>query len=139
MLNSCGQCDHCVQSGSGGILFYNFLPAEMASISIREYVSVPGFSQTDSIGYVPQPYNGDSSVYYVGGLNTMPSSGLAYILVYIPADSLSYKITGFTYDTVACSQCPNIKLNYLTSCYVNGLKDSVTNTDGNTGYIKLTK
>jgi hypothetical protein len=140
VLDSCGRCEGCRQSE--GIAFYNFSRADMDSVFIKEYTAGSNFTNVTDSQHVSLALNTDSSPYYL--LISIPFNGdttLKDILIYLPADSLTYKINHISVTQAHCSRCPEIQLFNLNSYYVNGVKDTgyAQQAYGYGGYLKISK
>lgn len=139
-LNSCGRCDGC--SETSGIAFYNFTKAEMDSVVVKEYVAGSNFTAVKDSFHASLAANTDTAPYvmFVGLPNNNQTPGVD-LLVYLPADSLTYKITGITTTPAHCSRCPEIQLFNFNSWQVNGIKDSTIYNahSGYGGYLSISK
>jgi hypothetical protein len=139
-LSSCERCRGC--SDSEGLIFYNFTKADLDSVLVKEYVAGTNFTGLkDSFYMVPSRYT--DSLTFILNLNApyYADSTHADMLVYIPADSLTFKITGVATSVTHCQRCPDITLYNFSSYYVNGIKDSmpVMPYAGYGGYFRITK
>lgn len=138
LFGSCGRCDGCWDRES--IRFTNFTKAELDSVVIKQYA--PGSDFTilkDSFTAVPSNYI-DSVSYglfypFSGGMDTATGD----ILIYIPADSLTYRVTAISYAVTHCSKCPDIQLYNFSSYSVNGVRYTEPYIDYYGGYIQISK
>ena len=137
-LNSCGRCAGC--SERGGLAFYNFSRTEMDSIVIREYVAGTNFTSLKQSIAVAIITARDTAPYaFEINIPDNIDSPQCDILVYIPSDSLTYKITNITTTPKHC-RCPEIPLYSFTGCKVNSVSSVPYNPDGIIGgYLSITK
>ena len=137
-LNSCGRCDGCWERG--GIVFYNFSRTEMDSVVVKEYVAGSNFTRIkDSFSMSLAKVTDTAPYTFPLTLPDNIDSPQNDILIYLPADSLTYKITNITNASKHC-RCPDIPLYSFTGCNVNGVSSTVYDPDGMIGgYLSITK
>jgi|GEM_PF-6918582 hypothetical protein len=138
MLNSCGRCDGCWERG--GIVFSNFSGTEMDSVIIKEYVAGTNFTRIKDSFSISFANTMDTVPYtFPANLPDNIDSPQPDILVYLPADSLTYKITNITTTPKHC-RCKDIPLYSFTGYNVNGVSNAPYNPDGIIGgYLSVTK
>lgn len=120
-IASCGRCDGCWENG--GLAFYNFSGTELDSVVIRRYVAGSNFTILKDSASEKITDQADSVPYVLGlTLPYSPDSLQPDILVYLPADSLTYKITNISVSPAHCRRCPEVQLYTYGSYDVNGVK-----------------
>jgi hypothetical protein len=118
-LSSCGRCDGCFEIG--GLAFYNFRGSELDSVIIRRYVAGTNFTVfKDST--VSNVMAGTDSMPYTISFNLPETAdSLPDMLVYLPADSLTFRITNISITPAHCRRCPQIQLYTYNTYKVNGV------------------
>ena len=140
MLDSCGRCDGCWESG--GIAFYNFSQTELDSVVIKEYVRGSNFTTLKDSVIRNAVQAGDSLTYIINlSIPGNSDSAQSDVLIYLPADNRTYRITNISTVPSHCTRCPNMQLYTYSSYNVNGVAGNVPYNPQNLngGYIRVSK
>jgi hypothetical protein len=137
LYSGCGICTSCLSVN--GILLSDFSATEADSVVVKIYQSSTNFTiLLDSVVYAGVPATDSAGTQYlIPNATPLPYSSYN-ILIYIPRDNLTYKVTNITATTVACTKCPD-NTSYITSITgyaVNGVSQTITNPSG---VITITK
>jgi hypothetical protein len=133
LSSSCMPCTKkaCLEIHNVGLQFIGFDRSEIDTIHATGYALGGGFSQVTT----PQRLDtvsvqGSDSAYYYRSMDNYDGlSDNQDWEIHIPAVNLTYRISGYTYHTYSCNNCPfhkDDKVTSLSSCTINGVRQSTS-------------
>ena len=117
------------------ISLHNFSASELDTVILKKYKAGSNFTVlTDSNKLAPL-VSGYQGTFYADisfTCDTDTAWGAAPlvqsdVVLYLPADSLTYRLSSITFSEVGCTQCGVSNPTYRLTCYyLDGVKDSMT-------------
>lgn len=121
----------CLEQHNVSISFYGYDETDMDTVYTTGYAAGSGFTQiatAKEVNDLSDKRNSDSSFYFSSFSHNSLSDDQDWEL-YIPATNKTYRITGYTYSSYSCNNCPfdkDDKVKSLSGCAINGIAQSAS-------------